>query len=94
VIATGRSIVTGRQFNLIVAFEPSADGGPAVAQSTFHHFADYNWDINAGAPSFVTDPLGNRLAAFPPAMQATQQYVTNLALWLGGAASHTQTVSS
>jgi hypothetical protein len=93
VIATGRSSVTGRQFNLIVAFEPSADGGPAVAESTFHHFADYNWDINTGAPSFVTDPPGNKLAAFPPALQATQQYVTNIALWLGGVTSHTQTVS-
>jgi hypothetical protein len=93
VIATGRSSVTGRQLNLIVAFEPSADGGPAVAQSTFHHFADYNWDINTGAPSFVTDPPGNKLAVFPPALQATQQYVTNIALWLGGVTSHTQTVS-
>jgi hypothetical protein len=84
VIATGRSSLTGRQFNLIVAFEPSAAGGPAVAQSTFHHFVDYNWDVRAGAPSFVTDPPGNELARFTPAMQATRQYVSNLALWLAG----------
>ena len=82
VIATGRSRVTGRQFNLIVAFEPSSAGGPAVAESTFHHFADYNWDIRTGAPSFVTDRPGNELAGFPQALQQTKQYVRNLALWL------------
>ena len=82
VIATGRSRVTGRQFNLMVAFEPSSAGGPAVAESTFHHFADYNWDIRTGAPSFVTDRPGNALAGFPQALQQTKQYVRNLALWL------------
>jgi hypothetical protein len=40
VIARGRSKVTGIDFNLAVAFEPSERGGPAIAQSTFHHFAD------------------------------------------------------
>jgi hypothetical protein len=82
VIATGHSRVTGRQFNLIVAFEPSSAGGPAVAESTFHHFVDYNWDIRTGAPSFVTDRPGNELAGFPQALQQTKQYVRNLALWL------------
>ena len=86
VIATGRSSVTGRVFNLIVAFEPSSAAGPAVAQSTFHHFADYNWDITKGAPSFVTDRPGTQLAQFPRALQETQRYVRNLALWLGGRA--------
>ena len=86
VIATGRSSITGKEFNLIVAFEPSEAGGPAVAESTFHHFADYNWDIRAGAPSFVTDRPGNQLAGFPRALQETQRYVRNLALWLAGRA--------
>jgi hypothetical protein len=84
VLAKGHSSVTGREFNLMVAFEPSAAGGPAVAESTFHHFADYNWDINAGAPSFVTDRPGNKLAGFPKALADTRQYVRNLALWLAG----------
>jgi len=84
VIATGKSSVTGRDFNLIVAFEPAGRDGPAVAESTFHHFCDYNWDVKAGAPSFVTDRPGNQLAAFPRALDATQRYVRNLALWLAG----------
>jgi hypothetical protein len=87
VIATGRSKVTGREFNLAVAFEASGDGGPAVAESSFHHFADYNWDITKGAPSFVTDPPGDTLVGFPEALRATRQYVRNLALWLGGRAA-------
>jgi len=64
-----------------VAFERSVAGGPAVAESTFHHFVDYNWDVKAGAPSFVTDRPGKKLAEFPQALQATRQYVRNLALW-------------
>jgi hypothetical protein len=93
VIATGHSSVTGREFNLMVAFEPSAAGGPAVAESTFHHFVDYNWDIDAGAPSFVTDLPGNKLAEFPKALEDTRQYVRNLALWLGGRPVATSTQS-
>lgn len=39
VIATGRSKVTDCTFNIAVAFEPSALGARAIAESTFHHFA-------------------------------------------------------
>ncbi len=84
VIAKGQSSVTGREFNLIVAFEPGSGGGPAVAESTFHHFVDYNWDINSGAPSFVTERPVNNVAQFPKALHDTRQYVRNLALWLAG----------
>lgn len=84
VIATGQSTVTGRSFNIAVAFEPSEEGGPAVAQSTFHHFADYNWDPAMGAPSFVTETPGDGLARFPEARRSTERYVRNLALWLSG----------
>jgi hypothetical protein len=84
VIATGTSKASGRPFNLVVAFEPSASGGPAVAQSTFHHFANYNWDPSTGAPSFVTEPPGNGLAHSEAARRSTRRYVRNLALWLAG----------
>jgi len=82
VIATGTSKVSGRRFNLAVAFESSAGHGPAVAQSTFHHFADYNWDPAAGCPSFVTETPGTGLAHSPEAQRAIRRYVRNLALWL------------
>ena len=84
VIATGRSTVSGAEFNLVVAFEPSADGGPAIAQSTFHHFADYNWNPQLGAPSFVAEPPGDALAHSPEAQRSIERYVRNLALWLAG----------
>ena len=84
VIAKGRSKTTGRDFNLAVAFEPSKDGGPAIAQSTFHHFADYNWDPASGCPSFVTEMPGSGLAHSPEASRAIRQYVHNVALWLAG----------
>jgi hypothetical protein len=82
VIATGVSIVTGRTFNLAVAFEPSQAGGPAIAQSTFHHFADYNWDPAKGSPSFVSEAPGDKLAQSPAAQRSIRRYVRNLAIWL------------
>lgn len=86
VIMEGQSVATGRRFNTAVAFEPSEHGGPAIAQSTFHHFADYNWDAASGSPSFVTEPPGRGMTRFPEALRSTQQYVKNIALWLGARA--------
>ena len=83
VIATGRSKVTGHPFNIAVAIEDGRSGGRAIAQSTFHHFADYNWDVRAGSPSFVTEPPSNELIKNPRAVADTRQYVRNLASWLG-----------
>jgi hypothetical protein len=84
VIATGRSKVTGRPFNLAVAFEAGEAGGPAIAQSTFHHFADYNLDPALGAPSFVSEPPGDGFAREPSALAETHRYFENVARWLAG----------
>lgn len=88
VIARGRSVQTGREFNLAVAIEgepcTSKDGclGRAVAQSTFHHFADLNWNVSAGAPSFVTDKPSNEIQHDPARLEIFKDYVRNLARWL------------
>lgn len=82
VIAQGVSKITGRRFNLAVAFEAGLAGGRAIAQSTFHHFADYNWDISSGAPSFVSEAPGGGMKANPEALAATHRYVLNVAAWL------------
>jgi hypothetical protein len=87
VIATGRSKITGVDFNIAVAFEPDQENGPALTQSTFHHFADYNWDIGAGAPSFVSEPPGSSLGQTPEAIRSTKSYAGNLARWLSRMAS-------
>ena len=87
VIATGTSQTTGRVFNLVVAFDRArdADGnllGRGIAESSFHHFADYNWDTDRGAPSFVTEPLGDGIKREPRALDHIKVYVRNLAAWL------------
>jgi hypothetical protein len=85
VIVRGKSKVTGQSFNIAVAFEPGERGGPAIAQSTFHHFADYNWDTRSGCPSFVDEPPGDGMQRVKQALTDTKRYVLNVAAWLGGA---------
>ncbi|MEO1403448.1 MAG: hypothetical protein AAFV72_19675 [Cyanobacteria bacterium J06635_1] len=87
VIAAGKSKVTGRDFNLVVAADRAQDTaghtlGRVVAQSTFHHFVDYNWDIDQGCPSFVEEPPGTAIKDNPSGLEDIYAYVRNLALWL------------
>jgi hypothetical protein len=84
VILRGKSIATGVPFNLAVAFEPGEHGGPAIAQSTFHHFADYNWDPKCGCPSFVSEAPGDGLERISDAVDDTHCYALNIAAWLSG----------
>jgi hypothetical protein len=91
-LAQGRSTVTGRHFNLAVALdgEVAPDGRPigrALAESTFHHFADYNWDLDRGAPSFVTETPGTEIKADPSRLAIFKDYVRNIATWLQPATS-------
>jgi hypothetical protein len=91
VLAQGQSTTTGRRFNLAVALdgELAPDGRPlgrALAASTFHHFADYNWEIDCGAPSFVTEPPGTQIKADPSRLAIFMDYVRNIATWLSPAA--------
>jgi hypothetical protein len=87
VIATGTSKVTKRPFNLIVAFERELDAhgntlGRAVAESSFHHFVDYNWDTSMSCPSFLAEPPGDQIKREPEKLEDVKTYVRNLALWL------------
>jgi len=84
VIARGTSKVTGARFNIAVAFEADGPAGRAIAQSTFHHFSDYNWDPRVGAPSFVDEPPGDGMLRHPEALAATHRYARNVARWLAG----------
>lgn len=88
VIATGVSQVTNRPFNLVVAFERAADRhgntlGRAVAESSFHHFVDYNWDVDKGCPTFLLEPPGDQIKREPDKLTDVKVYVENLARWLG-----------
>ena len=87
VIATGTSKVTGRPFNLIVAFESARDAhgntlGRAVAESSFHHLVDYNWDTSKGCPSFLEEPPGDEIKKEPERLADVKTYVTSVARWL------------
>jgi hypothetical protein len=90
IIATGTSKVTGRPFNLIVAFESVRDDhgntlGRAIAESSFHHLVDYNWDISSGAPAFLTDLPGDEIKRHPERLADIRTYVGNVARWLAPA---------
>jgi len=91
VIACGVSKVTGRQFNLMVAFERRSDDhgnrlGRAIAESSFHHFVDYNWDTSKSCPSFLSEPPGDQIKREPEKLQDVKTYVSNLARWLAPSA--------
>ena len=83
VVVMGTSTVTKRPFNIGVAFESTNGEGRGWAESTFHHFADYNWNVRAGCPSFVTETPSNAIAKNPALLADTKQYVRNLVEWLG-----------
>jgi hypothetical protein len=87
VVATGQSEVTHRPFNLIVAFESSTDNhgnklGRGIAESSFHHFADYNWDTDMGCPSFLEEAPGDGYKRNPQALNDIKTYSSNAARWL------------
>ena len=89
VIATSLSLTTKRSFNLMVAFESANDRhgntlGRAVAESSFHHFVDYNWDTSMGCPSFLTEPPGHQIERAPEKLEDIKAYVRNVATWLAG----------
>ncbi len=87
VIATGKSEVSGKDFNMIVAFERSDDQhgnicGRGIAESSFHHLVDYNWDLDKGCPTFLEEPPGDGYRKNPSALNDIKIYVANLAKWL------------
>ena len=87
VIATGCSQTTGRDFNLIVALERKDHperglSGRAIAESSFHHFVDYNWDTSKGCPSFLLEPPGDEIHRDPAKLNDVKTYVRNVARWL------------
>ena len=87
VIATGTSQVSGNDFNLMVAFERDGDRygnrcGRGIAESSFHHLADYNWNISKGCPDFVEEAPGDGFEKHPEKLEDVKTYVANLAKWL------------
>ena len=87
VIARGTSKVSGHGFNLIVTFDrrPDSHGntlGRAIAESSFHHLVDYNWDTSKGCPTFLLEAPGNEIERDPSRLADIKAYVANAARWL------------
>jgi len=87
VIAIGTSQASRRPFNLIVAFESKVDDygntlGRAVAESSFHHFVDYNWNVESGSPMPLFEKPGSQIEEDPEKLNDVKKYVENLARWL------------
>ncbi|MEZ5426923.1 MAG: hypothetical protein R2747_11690 [Pyrinomonadaceae bacterium] len=87
VIAAGTSKATGRPFNLIVAFERRRNNhghrlGRGIAESSFHHLVDYNWNPEKGCPDFVEEPPGDGYKNVPHLLKDVKTYVGNLVRWL------------
>ncbi|HEY9618941.1 MAG TPA: hypothetical protein V6C78_01150 [Crinalium sp.] len=53
-----------------------------ISAASARPFADYNWNPDMGAPSFVTEPVGDGFKREPHAVEDIKTYVRNLALWL------------
>ena len=87
VIATSKSLATGRPFNLVVAFDNEIDThgnnlGRAIAESSFHHMVDYNWNPQVGCPTFVEEAPGDGYKLEPEKLKDVKQYLANAAAWL------------
>jgi hypothetical protein len=79
--------VTGRPFNLVVALERRTDRhgnrlGRAIAESSFHHLVDYNWDISSGCPSALMELPGDQVRKEPEKLSDIKTYVSNAVRWL------------
>jgi hypothetical protein len=87
VVAAGKSKITGKNFNLVIAFDRSADRhgnqcGRGIAESSFHHLVDYNWDTAKGCPTFLEEPPGDGYRRNPHILDDIKTYAANLAKWL------------
>ena len=58
--------------------------GRGIAESSFHHFVDYNWNTDMGCPSFVAEPPSDGYKRNPQALADVKTYAHNLAVWLAG----------
>lgn len=87
IIATGTSRITLRPFNLLVSFDSFVDPdgkhwGRGIAESSFHHLVDYNWDTDTECPTFVEERPGDGYKRDPEKLDDIKQFVANAAKWL------------
>ena len=77
VLLSSFSITSGREQTTAIVDE-SPGRGMVLHHSTFHHFADYNLDVSAGAPAFVLDPPSSQIADSPELSNDIKAYVRSV----------------
>ena len=77
VLLSSFSITSGREQTTAVVDE-TPGRGMVLHHSTFHHFADYNLDVSAGAPDFVLDPPSSQIADSPALLNDIKAYVRSV----------------
>jgi hypothetical protein len=83
VIATGRSKVTDRPFNIAVAFEGEPGGeGRGLAAIHLPPFRRLQLGPASGPPELRVEAPGDAMLHDPEGLRQTQAYMANLAGWL------------
>lgn len=83
VIMARQNLAIGTDRDIAVAFERSARGGRAIAQSSFHPFTDRNGGTASNRPPSDDDSLEAAVLRLQEVDRSTMQYVANIAFWLG-----------
>ncbi len=84
VLLSSYSITSGRE--QITAILDEAPGrGAVLHHSTFHHFADFNLQVERGAPDFVLDPPSHQIDASPELLNDQRAYVAAVVAYGMGA---------
>ena len=74
VLLSSHSITSGRE-QITVILDESPGRGAVFHHSTFHHFADFNLEVERGAPDFVIDPPSAQIAQSPQLLADQRAYV-------------------
>jgi len=74
VLLSSYSITSGRE-QITAILDEVPGRGAVLHHSTFHHFADFNLQVDCGAPDFVLDPISRQIAESPELLSDWRAYV-------------------
>jgi hypothetical protein len=74
VLLSSYSITSGRE-QITAILDEVPGRGAVLHHSTFHHFADFNLQVECGAPDFVLDPISKQIDESPELLSDWRAYV-------------------
>jgi hypothetical protein len=77
VLISSYSVTSGRE-QITAILDEVPGRGAVLHHSTFHHFADYNLNVDCGAPDFVLDPPSTQIDASPQLLDDQRAYVASV----------------